>query len=79
MTIHARAARPPDWPKDRLRRISSVAARSGEGLLSDHIAGVRPVQRERVFVRGVPLAEAVKSQILVMFLQKNATPQALSA
>jgi len=37
------------------------------------------VQRERVFVRGVPLAEAVKSQILVMFLQKNATPQALSA
>ena len=28
---------------------------------------------------GVPLAEAVKSQILVMFRQKNATPQALSA
>ena len=28
---------------------------------------------------GVPLAEAVKYQILVMFLQKNRTPQALSA
>jgi hypothetical protein len=28
---------------------------------------------------GVPLAEAVKSQILVMFGQKNRTPQALSA
>jgi hypothetical protein len=28
---------------------------------------------------GVPLAEAVKSQILVMFRQKNGTPQALSA
>ena len=28
---------------------------------------------------GVRLAEAVKSQILVMFRQKNRTPQALSA
>jgi ABC-type iron transport system FetAB permease component len=28
---------------------------------------------------GVRLAEAVKSQILVMFRQKNGTPQALSA
>ena len=28
---------------------------------------------------GVPLAEAVKYQILVMFLQKNGTPQASSA
>jgi putative ABC transport system permease protein len=28
---------------------------------------------------GVPLAEAVKYQILVMFLQENGTPQALSA
>ena len=28
---------------------------------------------------GVPLAEAVKSQILVMSRQKNGTPQALSA
>jgi hypothetical protein len=27
----------------------------------------------------MPLAEAVKSQILVMFRQKNGTPQALSA
>jgi UDP-glucose/iron transport system permease protein len=26
---------------------------------------------------GLPLAEAVKYQILVMFLQKNGTPQAL--
>ena len=28
---------------------------------------------------GVPLAEAVKYQIFVMFRQKNGTPQALSA
>ena len=34
MTIHARAARPPDWPKDRLRRYAAVGGRCGEGLLS---------------------------------------------
>jgi Uncharacterised protein family (UPF0014) len=33
----------------------------------------------RQILGGVPLAEAVKYQILVMFLQKNGTPQALSA
>ena len=32
------------------RRIFLIAAPSGEGLFSDHIAGVRPVRRERVFV-----------------------------
>src|SRR6516162_10811748 len=32
------------------RRISLTPARPGDGLLSDHIAGVRPVRRERVFV-----------------------------
>jgi hypothetical protein len=34
----------------RLRRISPTPAHPGDCLLSDHIAGVRPVQRERVFV-----------------------------
>jgi hypothetical protein len=31
-------------------RISPTPARPADGLLSDHIAGVRPVRRERVFV-----------------------------
>jgi hypothetical protein len=32
----------------RYRRISPLAVRPGEGLLSDHIAGAQPWQRERV-------------------------------
>ena len=39
-------------------RISPTPARPGDGLLSDHIAGVRPVRRERVFMpRRRPLPE----------------------
>jgi hypothetical protein len=33
----------------RLRRISPIAVRPGEGLLSDHIAGAQPWRRELVF------------------------------
>ena len=34
----------------RLRRISPIAVRPGEGLLSDHIAGAQPWRRELVFL-----------------------------
>jgi hypothetical protein len=34
----------------RNRRISSIAVRPGEGLLSDHIAGAQPWRRELVFL-----------------------------
>ena len=50
MTIHAPAARPPDWPKDRLRRISPVAAHSGDRLLSEPTAGTQPCRREPLFM-----------------------------
>ena len=36
--------------KVRLRRVSPVAVRSGEGLLSDYTAGIQPAQRELVFM-----------------------------
>jgi hypothetical protein len=32
------------------RRVSPVAVRSGEGLLSDYTAGIQPAQRELVFM-----------------------------
>jgi len=35
---------------DRNRRISPIAVRPGEGLLSDHIAGAQPWRRELVFL-----------------------------
>jgi hypothetical protein len=34
----------------RIRRVSPVAVRSGEGLLSDYTAGIQPAQRELVFM-----------------------------
>jgi len=34
----------------RFRRISPIAVRPGEGLLSDHIAGAQPLRRELVFL-----------------------------
>ena len=34
----------------RLRRISLIAVRPGEGLLSDHIAGAQPWRRGLVFL-----------------------------
>ena len=36
-------------PIQVLRRIFLVATSSGEGLLSDHIPGVRQVRRKRIF------------------------------
>jgi len=43
----------------RYRRISHTPARPGEGLLSDHIAGVRPV-RIRPANSGQPIAFATR-------------------
>ena len=37
-------------PRRRHQVLKRLAAHPGDGLLSDHIAGVRPVRRERVFV-----------------------------
>jgi hypothetical protein len=50
-----------------------ISSRAGEryGFSAGYMTGQ--------ILGGVPLAEAVKSQILVMFRQKNGTPQALSA
>ena len=56
MTIHARAARPPDWPKDRLRRVSPVPSCLHEGPLIEPTAGVQPRPQERVLM---PLAFAI--------------------
>ena len=39
-----------DHANGRNRRISPVAVRPGEGLLSDHIAGAQPWRRELVFL-----------------------------
>ena len=50
MTIHARAARPPDWPKDRLRRVSPIPSRSGEGRLTERTPAVRSSLREHVWM-----------------------------
>jgi UDP-glucose/iron transport system permease protein len=50
-----------------------INSMSGTGVAS--LPGIMTGQ----ILGGVPLAEAVKSQILVMFPQKNGTPQALSA
>jgi len=36
--------------KVRRRRVSPVASRPGEGLLTERTAGVQPVRRERVFM-----------------------------
>ena len=36
---------------DRLRRVSPIAVRPGEGPFTERAAGVRPVHREQVLIR----------------------------
>ena len=40
----------PMSPSDRLRRISRIAVRPGEGPLSDHTADVQPERRQPLFM-----------------------------
>ena len=62
-----RTPRPPRTPPIVINSMSVTGVVSLAGIMTRQILG------------GLPLAEAVKYQILVMFMQKNGTPRALSA
>ena len=49
-------------PKGWYRRISPIAVRPGEGLLSDHIAGAQPWRRELVFCPNASFATALPNR-----------------